>query len=67
MRRDTAWVDGTLRRLVPLLERALPPLCPHPQQSVREALAKGEETSVWCHNHIAAFVNAVRFLFSSHH
>ena len=42
MRRDTAWVDSTLQRLVPLLERVLPPLCSHPQHSVREALAKGE-------------------------
>ena len=40
--RDTAWVDSTLQRLAPLLERLLPPLCSHPQPAVREALAKGE-------------------------
>ncbi|CAL5218647.1 g350 [Coccomyxa viridis] len=39
--RDTAWVDATLQRLAPLLERVLPPLCSHPQPAVREALAKG--------------------------
>ena len=40
--RDTAWVDATLQRLAPLLERVLPPLCSHPQPAVREALAKGK-------------------------
>jgi len=40
--RNAAWVDSTLQHLVPLLERILPPLCSHPQPSVREALAKGE-------------------------
>ena len=54
MRRDAAWVDSTLQRLVPLLERVLPPLCSHPQHSVREALAKGEKTSVWLHNHVGS-------------
>ena len=54
MRRDTSWVDSTLQRLVPLLERMLPLLCSHPQHSVREALAKGEENSVWLHNHVGS-------------
>ena len=40
--RNATWVDSTLQHLVPLLERILPPLCSHPQPSVREALAKGE-------------------------
>ena len=40
--RDSAWVDSTLQRLAPLLERVLPPLCSHPQLVVREVLAKGE-------------------------
>ena len=44
--RDTAWVDSTLQRLAPLLERLLPPLCSHPQPVVREVLAKG--ASSWC-------------------
>ena len=52
MKRDKAWVDSTLQRLVPLLERVLPPLCSHPQHSVREALAKGEKTSVWLNDHV---------------
>ena len=54
MRRNTAWVDSTLQRLVPLLERVLPPLCSHPQHSVREALARGEKTLVWLHNQIGS-------------
>lgn len=43
--RDTAWVDSTLQRLAPLLERVLPPLCSHPQPAVREALAKGKPSA----------------------
>ena len=54
MRRDTAWVDSTLQRLVPLLERILPPLCSHPQHSVREALARGEKTAVWLCNDVGS-------------
>ena len=46
--RDTAWVDSTLQRLAPLLERVLPPLCSHPHPAVREALAKGETSAYVC-------------------
>lgn len=45
MARNAAWVDSTLQRLAPLLERVLPPLCAHPQVGVREALAEGAALS----------------------
>ena len=51
--RDTAWVDSTLQRLAPLLERVLPPLCSHPQPAVREALAQGESAA--CMAEMASF------------
>ena len=60
VRRDTAWVDSTLQRLVPLLERVLPPLCSHPQHSVREALAKGERPQCGFTNRQTASVDAVK-------
>ena len=64
VRRDTAWVDSTLQRLVPLLQRVLPPLCSHPQHSVREALAKGEKTLVWLHNQIGSICGCSVILIS---
>ena len=64
MRRDTAWVDSTLQRLVPLLQRVLPPLCSHPQHSVREALAEGEKTLVWLHNQIGSICGCSEMLIS---
>ena len=54
VRRDTAWVDSTLQRLVPLLQRVLPPLCSHPQHSVREALARGEESALRLRNDVGS-------------